>query len=195
MNDYLRHIGIFGGTFDPVHTGHLIIASAVFDARGLDRMLFIPSARPPHKRSELMFDAETRYVLLQKAVKGDSRFMVSDCELKRDGLSYSIDTIHEIKNEYPGAEITFLLGMDNLFEFEMWKNPEAILDECTVTVARRITDESKKIPSWLKDRVVFVDVPLIEISSTGIRALLRENRDIRYYVPDAVREHIVSTTV
>ena len=186
-----KKIGLFGGTFDPVHTGHLIIAETICEQAGLDVILFIPSARPPHKHHELMFDASQRFNMLSEAIKGNTNFLVSDSEMKREGPSYTIDTIREIKAELPPqTELAFIVGRDNLYDLEMWKTPYDIIEECTILVADRICSQERDIPDWLKTKVQIVKVPLIEISSSEIRQRIRDGKSIRYMVPDVVIEEV-----
>lgn len=186
-----QRIGLFGGTFDPVHHGHLIIAQAALECARLDRMLFIPSARPPHKGQDVMFTAAARRRFLSLALRGNPQFAVSDLEMNRRGPSYTIDTLREFKSILPpGADLFFLVGMDNLFEMETWKEPRGILDECTVLVADRACPEDIEIPAWLADRVQRIPTPVIAISSSNIRRRIREGVSIRYLVPEAVEEEI-----
>ncbi len=193
MKKGANKICLFGGVFDPVHLGHLIIGQSVLENAGLDRLIFIPSARPPHKRGEMMFDAETRFAMLSRAVRDNPSFAVSDVEMRRSGLSYTIDTIHEMKSMHPpDAEFFFLVGRDNLHEMETWRNPRAILEECALLVAERICSDRREVPPWILEKARPVPVPLIEISSTGIRARIREGKGIRYLVPEAVEEMIIS---
>ena len=182
-----KKFGLFGGTFDPVHTGHLIIAETVLEQANLEAVIFIPSARPPHKHHELMFDAQQRFKMLSEAIKGNPNFLVSDIEMNRKGPSYTINTIHEIKAQLSAeTEITFIVGRDNLYEMEMWKDPRAIVEECTILVADRLCEEKRDIPDWLQKKVETVKAPLIEISSSAIRQRIRDGKSIRYLVPDAV---------
>jgi nicotinate-nucleotide adenylyltransferase len=186
-----KRIGLFGGTFDPVHTGHLIIAETIYEKANLDVILFIPSARPPHKHHVLMFDAEQRFSMLSEAIKGNKKFRVSDIEMKREGPSYTIDTILEIKAELsPETELAFIVGRDNLYDMEMWKTPYDIIKECSILVADRICNQERDIPDWLKTKVQIVKVPLIEISSSEIRQRIRDGKSIRYMVPDVVIEEV-----
>jgi nicotinate-nucleotide adenylyltransferase len=186
-----QRIGLFGGTFDPVHHGHLIIAQTVLERAHLDRMVFIPSACPPHKGQEVMFDAPARRTFLTLAVCGHPRFSVSDIELQRRGISYTIDTIRELKLRLSsGAELFFLVGMDNLYEIETWKDPRGILEQCTVLVAERACPDDREIPGWLADRIERIPTPIIDISSSDIRMRIREGKSIRYLVPEAVAEEI-----
>ena len=186
-----KKIGLFGGTFDPVHIGHLIIAETVLEQSGLDMVMFIPSARPPHKHHELMFTAHQRLKMLSEAIKDNPNLVVSDIEMKREGPSYTIDTIREIKAALPsGTELSFIVGKDNLYEMETWKDPHAIIEECTILVADRICEKKCDIPDWLKTKVKMVNVPLIEISSSEIRNRIREGKSIRYMVPEVVEKEI-----
>ena len=186
-----KKVGLFGGTFDPVHTGHLIIAETVFEQANLEAVIFIPSARPPHKHHELMFDAQQRFKMLSEAIKGNPNFLVSDIEMNRKGPSYTIDTIHEIKAQLSAeTEIMFIVGRDNLYEMEMWKDPRAIVGECTILAVDRLCGEKRDIPDWLQKKVETVKVPLIEISSSEIRQRIRDGKSIQYLVPDAVKKTI-----
>ena len=190
----IERIGLFGGTFDPVHCGHLIVAQAVLEEIPLDRLIFIPSANPPHKGGEIMFDAVSRLRFLELAAGGDPRFSVSDIELNRSGPSYTIDTIREIRKSLPdGAEIFFIVGKDNLAEMESWKDPLSIFDSSTVAVAERSFGSGRPAPPWIAERILPVRTPVVDISSSDIRRRLREGTSIRYLVPDAVREAIIGT--
>ena len=188
----MKQIGLFGGTFDPVHAGHLIIAQSVLEELGLDTVLFIPSAHPPHKQSDIMFSPEERFSMLARAIQGNPRFRVSDIEMNRQGPSYTIDTIREIKSTLSAdTALSFIIGRDNIFEISAWKEPLAIIGECRIIVADRPVGAADPIPDWLADSIVPVRVPLIEISSSDIRARIRTGRSIRYLVPDAVHDMIV----
>ncbi|MFC1693323.1 nicotinate-nucleotide adenylyltransferase [Candidatus Latescibacterota bacterium] len=186
-----KKIGLFGGTFDPVHIGHVIIAGSILEQKNLDSVIFIPSAHPPHKDYTLMFSPDDRFRMISMAVQDDPRFAVSDIELQRAGPSYTIDTIHEIKETLPsGTDMSFILGMDNLHELSLWKDPHNIVRECGLLVARRVCDQDREIPDWLKNYVEIVDVPLIEISSSDIRKRIKNGKNIRYLVPDSVLDEI-----
>jgi nicotinate-nucleotide adenylyltransferase len=187
----IKRIGLFGGTFDPVHYGHLIITSFISDYKGLDTIIFIPSARPPHKGSDIMFTVTERLTMLSLAIGDDSRFTLSDSELKREGPSYTIDTIREIKTTFsPDTEFSFILGLDNLYEIEQWKNPQDIISECKLLVALRVCTQTRDLPAWLKQHMEIVSVPLIGISSSDIRQRIRERKSIKYLVPLAVEKEI-----
>ena len=186
-----KKIGLFGGTFDPVHNGHLIIAESIREQAGLDIVIFIPSANPPHKHHELMFNAEQRFRMLSDAVRNNPGFSISDIEMQREGPSFTIDTIREIKAGLsPETQLSFIVGKDNLYELQTWKETKAILEECTVLAADRICEKKLDIPDWLSSKVIFVKVPLIEISSSEIRKRIGEGKSIRYFVPDSVADMI-----
>ncbi len=190
MPQNAERIGIFGGTFDPVHNGHLMVARAVLEAERLDRVLFVPSARPPHKGGDIMFDAPDRMRFLGLAIRGISGFEASSIELDREGPSYTIDTLHELKASHPpGTGLFFVVGRDNLPEIESWKDPRGILDACTVLVADR-TCRPANIPAWIAERVRFVPTPVIDISSSDIRRRIRDGLTIRHLVPPAVADEI-----
>ncbi|MFC1541337.1 nicotinate-nucleotide adenylyltransferase [Candidatus Latescibacterota bacterium] len=183
----VKKIGIFGGTFDPVHVGHMIIAEKVREQAGLDVILFIPSANPPHKHHVLMFTPKQRYKMLKEAIKGNPCFIISDIEMKREGPSYTSETLHEIQKQISSdAELYFIVGRDNLYEIELWKNPHDIIKECTILVADRVCGNRKDIPEWLKSKTKIVNVPIIEISSSEIRQRIRDGKNIRHMVPDVV---------
>lgn len=187
----MKKIGLFGGTFDPVHNGHLIIARSVCETLGLNSVIFIPSARPPHKNSDIMFSAEQRFRMLRLAIKKIPCFTVSDIEMTRKGPSYTIDTILEIKKILQAdTDLVFIVGRDNLSDIETWKDPQAILEQCKIVVADRPVTPQNDSPEWLMKKVEFVKVPLIEISSSDIRCRIREKKSIRYLVPDSVTDII-----
>ncbi len=174
-----------------MHTGHLIIAEFLREKAGLDRIIFIPAAHPPHKPDEQMFEAGERYAMLSAAISPNPCFSVSDIELKREGPSYSIDTVRQMKALLPaGARMVFIIGRDNLLEMEKWKDPESLVAECPLLIADRPCPSPFDIPQWLNGRYELIDSPLIQISSTDIRKRIREGESIRYFVPDVVFDMI-----
>ena len=190
-----KRIALFGGTFDPVHVGHLIIAGAVFENAGLDGIVFIPSARPPHKNDDIMFTPDQRHEMLRLAVADDPRFDVSSMEMHRAGPSYTIDTIRQMRDELPAdTDLFFLVGRDNLTEIDTWKEPGAILDECTVLVADRPGKSHRDMPAHLVGRVREVRTPMIEVSSSDIRNRIREGMDFRHRITASVHDYIITQT-
>ena len=183
-------ICLFGGTFDPPHIGHLLVAQTVCEAEDFDKILFIPAFQPPHKRD--ITPVDERISMLELAVEGNPNFEISDVELKRKGISYTIDTVKAIKTEMSlkNNEIFYLMGSDSLLEFQHWKEPEGILNECQVIVAIRPGFRPSDIPSWILQRIQFANIPRFEISSTNIRHRWVENKTIRYMVTLPVWEYI-----
>jgi nicotinate-nucleotide adenylyltransferase len=180
-------VGILGGTFDPIHTGHLITASVVKEIRNLDKIIFIPAFISPLKTGKNHSDGIHRLKMLNLAIKDINGFESSDIELKRSSVSFTIDTITELKSIYENIEL--IIGYDNLLVFEKWKNPDEILKSVNVVVLKRITDSGIKSNRYF-DKVSFVNTPVIEISSTEIRRRVKNNLPINFFVPGSVNEYI-----
>jgi nicotinate-nucleotide adenylyltransferase len=183
--------GVFGGTFDPVHIGHLIAAEQVRQDRALDRILFVPSAIPPHKLDEEISGNEDRLAMLRLALAGNHAFELSDIELKRGGVSYTIDTLQELHGKFPDDEWFLLVGADNIREFHTWREPFKIVAIATLLVLTRpgyIPSFDETMP---EDRIELCEVPEIGVSSTEIRRRIRDGRRCRYLLPDAVEEYAV----
>jgi nicotinate-nucleotide adenylyltransferase len=180
-----------GGTFDPPHLGHLVVAEQVREEAELDEVIFVPARIPPHKTGEGMLDAELRRELVEIAVRGNPRFRVSDVELRREGPSYTIDTVDALRRERgPGTDLFLIVGADNVHELGSWKDPAALLEKCTLLVATRPGFDVAELPSWISQRARVVAVAGIAISSREIRDRLRNGRTVRYLVPDAVLDVI-----
>lgn len=182
-------LGVLGGTFDPPHVGHLIVASDVCAALELDRLLFIPAADPPHKRGRVHASAELRLEMVRAATAGDPRFEVDDIELRREGESYSVDTLRELKEREPEAEIFFVIGVDQLREFGSWREPDVVARLARLVVVSRAGDGASEQPD-VAFPVLPVRVTRIDLSATDVRQRVRDGEPIRYLVPDAVREII-----
>lgn len=182
-------IGVYGGTFDPPHVGHLIVAGDACEALGLDRLLFIPSAVPPHKRHSVEATAEVRMEMVGAAVAGDERFEVSDLELRRQGPSYTVDTLSTLRERYPGAELYLLVGADVVPDLPTWRAPEEILRLARLAVLARAGDHGGEGSSERDGPIPFVRVPVtrVDVSATEVRRRVREGRPIRYLVTDPVR--------
>ncbi len=184
---------LFGGTFDPPHIGHLIIAETVKETEGFDKMIFVPAGIPPHKTKSDLSTIEDRLIMLRLALEGNENFELSNVEIKRGGVSYAIDTIRELKKRYnlKSKEIYFLMGSDTLKEFHTWHKPEEILEESQVLVAARPGFR----PSWISPDILshihFANVPQIEISSSLLRQRIIARQTVRYAVPAAVEEYIL----
>ena len=183
---------IFGGTFDPPHIGHLLIAQTICEAEEFDKIIFVPANKNPHRSTEISSSVKNRLKMLESAVEGNPHFEISDVELARGGVSYSIDTIQYIKDEHnlKRDELFFLIGSDILKNFHKWHQPEKILEECHVIVALRPGFKPSSIPSWILSNIQFANIPRFELSSTQIRKRWRENKTIRYMVTQPVWQFI-----
>ena len=187
----IQRLGVYGGTFDPIHTGHLVIARGVVEHCALDRLLFIPSARPPHKRGYAVAPPDDRYRMAQLAARNDPLFEVSDAEINRPGLSYTVDTLEALREIYGEAcAFHLVIGADSLLEFDTWHAPDRVFDLATVvTVPRLGKDLSGLDPRW-RDRVVSLQLPEIDISSTDIRRRVKAGLPIAHLVPEEVADYI-----
>lgn len=184
-------IGILGGTFDPPHVGHLIVAEHVRAELGLDRVYFIPAVIPPHKqRRDDIAPAETRLELLRLAVADNPAFAVSDLEVRRGGISYTVDTLRALRLEHPSDAFYLLVGMDNLSEFGSWKEPDMIQRIARVVVMTRPGFEADPEIVDRGRNMIVCAVPQIGISSSDVRQKLGKGRSVRYLVPDRVARYI-----
>ena len=181
---------IFGGTFDPIHTAHMILAEWAADFLGGGGVLFVPAARPPHKSDRTLSPAEDREAMVRLAVEGNRRFALSRVEFEREGSSFAIDTIRQIRESASGKRPVYMIGGDSLVDLPGWKDPDAILEEAEVVVVPRPGFDLDSISPGLRGRVRFLPAPLLEISATMIRERVRRGESIRYMVPDRVREYI-----
>jgi nicotinate-nucleotide adenylyltransferase len=181
-------IGIFGGTFDPPHLGHLIVAQDAALALGLDRILFVPAARPPHKARGAVSAPDLRARMLELATAGDARFGVDRLELARSGASYTVDTLRELRGRQPDAEWTLLMGVDQYAELSTWREPDEIRRLARLGIMARAGSGAGI--GVAEDGATFVEVTRIDISSTAVRARVAAGRPIRYLVPDAVERFI-----
>ena len=184
-------LGIFGGSFNPPHIGHLIVAESVRDQLQFEKILFIPSANPPNKHDRSVAPAMDRLQMTRLAVQGNSDFDVSDIEAQRGGISYTIDTVTALAALYPKANISLIIGTDNLLEFQTWKSPDEILSKVDLVAMTRPGFSTQADHGKLSKFVTFVNVPQIGISGTEIRRRVKTGRTIRYLVPQAVQEFIV----
>jgi nicotinate-nucleotide adenylyltransferase len=187
----MSDIGILGGTFNPPHMGHLVMAQEALDQLDLDHVLFIPVAQPPHKEAREDPGAAARVELCRLAVAGDDRFSVSTLEVDRGGASYTVDTLRELHALQPEHDLTFIVGGDMAHSLPAWRDPETILTLARLAVAEREGVRREDIARRLQplhpdDRLVFFDMPRIDVSSPTIRRRVADGRPIRYLVPDAV---------
>jgi nicotinate-nucleotide adenylyltransferase len=176
-------IGIFGGTFDPVHVGHLAIALAALESAHLDRVVFVPARRSPLKDRGPLAPADDRLAMLDAATKDESRFVVSRLELEREGPSYTVDTLEALKSE---GDLFLILGSDALADIERWRSPDRIRSLATILVARRPGAPEPQTRSGAKA----FDAPRLDLSSRELRARASRGLSLRYLVPDDVWRHI-----
>ncbi|MGH7505651.1 MAG: nicotinate-nucleotide adenylyltransferase [Longimicrobiales bacterium] len=185
-------IGIFGGTFDPPHLGHLIAAQDAHAALALDRLVFVPAARPPHKRDRMLTDGATRLRLVEAALQDDDRFEADDLELRRDGPSYTVDTLRAFHTRHPGAELILLVGADQFQELHSWHEAAEVRRLAVIGVLEREGAAVDGTQGGAEDgRVRHVPVTRIDVSSTDIRRRIDGRQPIRYLVPAAVERLIL----
>lgn len=186
----IERLGILGGTFDPIHYGHLAIAEEAAEVFALDRVLFIPAGMPPHKRGERA-GAAHRLRMVELAIAGNARFALSRVEIDRPGPSYTADTLRLLRADYPAAAFYLIMGADMALEFHAWRDPDGILAQAQVIAATRPGFDLAGLAALpTAGRFHLMDAPGLYISSTDLRARLRAGRGIRYLLPEAVAEYI-----
>ena len=215
-----QKLGILGGTFNPIHYGHLAAAEQVRDSLKLDRVLFVPAYMPPHKYEEDIPSAEQRREMVRLAISENPLFAISDIEIERKGKSYTIDTIETLRAAYPGAELYFITGLDSFLEIRTWKEWERLLDRCCFIVLSRPgywfmdllkLDFMKQAEKELRaldakemtravaqsgNKKIYLElIPHYEISSTDIRKRVRQARTIKYHLPVSVETYIIEHTL
>ena len=198
----LKHtprLGVLGGTFNPVHLGHLIMAQDALENFELSRVVFVPCANPPHKTGNGLVSAKHRIAMIESAIEGDLRFEVSDMEVQRGGTSYTIDTMRSFAAAYPGVELCFIIGADSLLELHLWREIDALLDLCrVVTIARPGVNLDSLTPTDLKLKEpwagrILSDIRvghMANVSSSDVRYRVAEGMGIRYLVPPGVEMYI-----
>ena len=183
---------IFGGTFDPPHIGHLLIAQTIIESENFERLIFVPANISPAKKGKVISSTKKRLDMLNMALIGNDNFEISDFEINKGDISYTIDTLTEFSENRNLAkkDLYFLMGSDTLREFHKWKDPKKIINLCNIIVAIRPGFTPSDIPQWILDEVHFANIPQFEISSTNIRARWRDGKTIRYMVPKDVWKYI-----
>lgn len=185
-------IGLFGGSFDPIHNGHLELAKWVKNKLSLNRIIFIPAAVPPHKQNLKLTDSKHRYRMAQIAIENYPDFEISDVEIKRKGISYTIDTIlfFQKKLSLDFRNLYLIIGADSLLDFPNWKDPAKILNNCQVVVLQRPGANLNKAKPELKRQAILLESPLIDISATEIRQRIKVGNSMAQLVPPAVEQYI-----
>lgn len=192
----MKKYGIFGGSFNPIHYGHLMICEYIKEEMGLDKVIFIPTGNPPHK--EIDVSAEDRYQMVKLAIASNPDFAISDIETTRVKLSYTVDTIKELKKTYKEEKLYFLIGLDSLFQLKTWKKIKDLSREIEFVVAQRpgYLDEKniKREIEFLREsygtKITLIKTPLYEISSTDLRQRIKEDKSLRYLIPEKVIDYI-----
>jgi len=198
MKSECLRIGISGGTFDPIHHGHLIAAQEIREKLELDKVIFIPVGDPPHKTDIEVTASTHRLNMVSKAIEGNSYFEVSSIEVDRPGYTYTIDTLTELKDKYPeNSKFYFIIGGDTVPQLVTWKEYRKVFTLCQFVAVMRpgfdsgkIHCEARRLEHCFSAKIDFIDAPMIEISSTDIRKRVRESRSIKYLVPESVEEYI-----
>lgn len=190
-----RRIGIMGGTFDPIHTGHLIIAEEARYRFGLEKVIFIPTGTPPHKPNQPTTDAEIRFEMTVLATRDNPAFETSRIEIDRPGFSYTVDTLAEFTRIFGENTRLFLItGADAILEILTWHKPRKLLGMCEIIAAARpgydLKDVAKRLPKEFLDSTIFLEVPGISISSTELRDRVARDMPIKYLVPRSVEDYI-----
>lgn len=195
-------IGLIGGTFNPIHHGHLILSEYVRENFKLDKVIFIPTGLPPHKSASVVEKPEIRLEMTKLAIEMNQFFSVSDIETYREGISYTIDTITELKNLYPTDQLYFLIGADSLFELPTWKYYEQLISKTNIIVVNRPGGANNLIGAKIKEyedqfggSIIEVKSPLIDISSSDIRNRVKDGKSIKYLVPNNVEEFILQNNL
>lgn len=195
-------IGIYGGTFDPIHTGHLIIAEQVREILSLNKIVFLPNGNPPHKKYKIS-DKYHRYKMIELAIKGNKHFTISDLEIEKNELSYTYDTILELTSIYK-EELYFIIGADSLINLHKWHRYKELIKLCKIVVLPRVLEKISNeennldfLRSWIVNNLeadinnfILIDFPMLEISSTFIRTKIKENKSVKYMLPEKVIKYI-----
>lgn len=198
----MQQIGIVGGTFNPIHCGHLMMAQIASEQFHLDKVLFIPARNPAHKLNDDVVSHHYRYKMVELSVKDNPIFEANSIEIMRTGVTYTIDTLMSLREQNPDAKLNFIIGADTLIQLKSWKKHKKLFELCRFLVYNRLGDTSKATLLEAKEEykkdggiIEFIDGPLIGISSTYVRNRIIKGKSIRYIVPDAVREYIETTQI
>lgn len=184
-----RRLGVFGGTFDPVHVGHLLMAEEAVERLRLDQLVFLPASKPAHKRDRRITPVDHRLAMLRLAVRGNPRFAVSPFEAARAGVTYTVQSLEWFATR-EAADLFFVMGQDSLEEFGTWRDPERILALARLAVVPRGDGDRPSLDAAVRRRVVFLKPPRIGIASSEIRRRLARSGTVRYWLPDSVLAYI-----
>jgi nicotinate-nucleotide adenylyltransferase len=206
MGSSKKKIGIMGGTFDPIHMGHLILGEKAYEQLGLDLVLFMPSGNPPHKQNRRGRASDKQRVeMVRRAIEGNPHFALSLTEMNEEGYTYTFRTLETLREQNPDTEYYFIIGADSLYSFDTWMEPGRICQACTMVVATRnhtpvdeLNKEIEAVSGKYHGQFLRLDTMNIDVSSQLLRNWVKENKSLRYYVPDQVisyiREHHIYLT-
>lgn len=190
-------IGVMGGTFNPVHYGHLLIAENAYEQFSLDKVVFMPTGRSPHKDEAHILDAAQRSEMIKLAISDNPHFSCSDYEVQKDDVSYTYLTLQAFHERFPGNDLYFIMGADSLAYLDRWQNPEEISGLCTILAAvrdglniRELTNIQDFLHKKYGTKISFINTPNFSVSSRMIRSRAAASQSIRYLVPDAVEQYI-----
>ncbi len=197
MGINMRMIGIMGGTFNPIHNGHLFLAENAYEQVGLEQIVFMPSKNPPHKAKPERITDWQRAEMIALAIKDNPHFILSTMELERDGFTYTADTLELLVKEHPETKYHFIVGADSLFMMDQWKEPQKIFDLCTVVAACRdgvdlgmLSEQAQYLRERFHGEILLVEMPMMQVSSENIRERAARQQSLRYYLPDCVIEYM-----
>lgn len=192
-----KKIGIMGGTFDPIHIGHLMLAEQAYDKFDLDKVLIMPTGNPPHKDNAVSVPTKHRVQMARLAIENNKHFELSLVEVERSGYTYTYETLENLKKENPDVEYYFIIGADSLLDFDKWREPNKICEDATILVATRYNLSSKELKRQIEEvsnkynaKIYSLETPNIDISSKLIRALVSTGKSIKYYVTSDVERYI-----
>ena len=193
----MKKVGIMGGTFNPPHIGHQIMAQYAQEQLALDTVLFLPTGTVPHKDNAVIIDPWKRYEMVRLMIAGNPRFAVCDLETRLDGIGYTADTVEKLQRQMPETKLFFIVGADSLDYMDRWYQPQRIFDRCTVCVANRmgfaedgILKKARELEASYGAEIIPVQMPVIAVSSTELRQRIQEGRSIRYLTDNRVEEYI-----
>lgn len=188
---------IFGGTFDPIHIGHIHIAYEALYNLGIDEIIFMPNGNPPHKNNKGVTCGNIKYEMVLKAIEREAKFSINDYEIKNKGLSYTYNTLTHFNELEPDTDWFFLVGVDSLMTFNTWRNIDIILDNCTLVVFSRsgyndknVYEMKARIEAEYNTKIVFLEMPLLDISSTEVKRKIAQHRVVNYLLPNGVGDII-----
>jgi len=190
-------LGIYGGTFDPIHFGHLVLAEQCREQCRLDEVWFVPASQPPHKMGTSITSVKSRCEMVEFAISGHAQFRVSRIEVDRPGPSFTVTTLEELHAQDPTRELILLIGADSLNDLPTWRNPKRILELATIAAVNRggmeisdVGELEQKLGTIVRERIQFVTMPEMEVSSFDIRRRVSEGKSIRYLVPRSVEVYV-----